>query len=163
MDTPSTIGVDFVHKNLILGDNKTIYISCWDTAGQERFRSIISLYYYGSAAILVFYDVTNRNSFENVPSWVSEVRNNVTRDVEISIVANMIDKKNRQVTSLEGKEMAEKLDAMYIESSSKNNNNVMDVMFTISDNWAKQTECGPIENWMDLSNTPSLCMRKCTI
>ncbi len=44
-----------------------------DTAGQERFRTITSSYYRGAHGIIVVYDVTDRDSFQNVKQWLHEI------------------------------------------------------------------------------------------
>jgi Ras-related protein Rab-1A len=61
----STIGVDFKIQSLKL-DGSTVKMQIWDTAGQERFRTITSSYYRGAHGIMVVYDVTDRETFENV-------------------------------------------------------------------------------------------------
>lgn len=45
----------------------------WDTAGQDRFRTITSSYYKGANGILVVFDVTDRDSFNNLKYWLSEI------------------------------------------------------------------------------------------
>jgi hypothetical protein len=51
-------------------------VSCpqiWDTAGQERFRTITKSYFRGAQGILLVYDVTDRQSFESVVTWVEDI------------------------------------------------------------------------------------------
>ena len=57
-----TINVDKNDKK----EKKDFDISLFDTAGQEKFRSITFSYYKGSDGILLLYDITNRNTFDNI-------------------------------------------------------------------------------------------------
>ncbi|WBY58514.1 ras-related protein Rab-1B [Plasmodium yoelii yoelii] len=68
----STIGVDFKIKTIEI-DDKIIKLQIWDTAGQERFRTITSSYYRGAQGIIIVYDVTDRDSFNNVKNWIIEI------------------------------------------------------------------------------------------
>lgn len=45
----------------------------WDTAGQDRFRTITNSYYRNANGIMIIYDLTDRESFENVQSWYAEI------------------------------------------------------------------------------------------
>lgn len=61
----STIGIEFFNKKINYQNN--IYqLQFWDTAGQERFRGISSSFYKGTHAILLVYDITNKNSFKKL-------------------------------------------------------------------------------------------------
>eukprot|EP01083_Nonionella_stella_P172877 594594_1 len=71
-DYISTIGVDFEIKTLEI-DGKTVKLQIWDTAGQERFRTITSSYYRGAHGIIIVYDITDKESFDNVRQWLFEI------------------------------------------------------------------------------------------
>ena len=68
----TTIGVDFKIKTLEI-NGKAIKLQIWDTAGQERFRNITSSYYRGAAGIMVVYDITDIESFNNLKVWMGEI------------------------------------------------------------------------------------------
>jgi len=52
----------------------TIYsIFKWDTAGQERFKNMTASYYRGASGIMVVYDITDPESFNNINSWLIEI------------------------------------------------------------------------------------------
>ncbi len=71
-DVSATIGVDFKVKQLDVDDRK-YKLTIWDTAGQERFRTLTSSYYRGAQGVILVYDVSNRESFEHLQNWVSEL------------------------------------------------------------------------------------------
>jgi len=72
----ATIGIEMGSRNMII-DDKIIKLRIWDTAGQERFRSIIKSYYRDASVVIFVYDVTDRNSFENIQMWLEIYRNEV--------------------------------------------------------------------------------------
>jgi Ras-related protein Rab-2A len=114
-----TIGVEFGAK-IINIRNKNIKIQIWDTAGQERFRSITRSYYRDTAAILLVYDITNRNSFTDLEIWINEI-NGMNKNAKILLIGNKSDlESNRQVSYNEGIEFARKLNINFIEISAKN-------------------------------------------
>ncbi|KAE8211760.1 hypothetical protein CF327_g4520 [Tilletia walkeri] len=88
--TPSTIGAQFSTKK-ILCDGVKVRLQLWDTAGQERYKSMMPLYYRGSHAAVIVYDITSRQSFQDVKSWVEELRKNMADDLVIHIVGSKLD------------------------------------------------------------------------
>ena len=60
-------------RSLNIGD-KAVKLQLWDTAGQERFRGLANSYFKGAHAVLLVYDVHNKDSFEEVKNyWFKEV------------------------------------------------------------------------------------------
>ncbi|KAH9946598.1 ras-domain-containing protein [Amylocystis lapponica] len=118
-ESSATIGVDFrVHKMEV--DGKKVKLSIWDTAGQERFRTITSSYYRGAQGIILVYDVANRESFDALPRWYSELETYVSPAVVKIIVGNKVDKEfSRQVTYSEGQHFAERMGSLFVEASAK--------------------------------------------
>src|SRR5690348_8037815 len=68
----STIGVDFKIRSIKYKE-KVVKLQLWDTAGQERFKSIVSSYYNGSKGIILVYDVTDQDSFNDLKIWVNDI------------------------------------------------------------------------------------------
>ncbi len=82
-----TIGADFAVYKI---DDYTLHI--WDLAGQVRFSQILKAYYIGTVGSLIVFDITNSESFQNLPSWIEElVKNNGNKIVPIVIVGNKAD------------------------------------------------------------------------
>jgi len=118
-EASATIGVDFrVHKMEVKG--KKVKLSIWDTAGQERFRTITSSYYRGAQGVILVYDVSNRETFEALPRWFSELETYVSESVVKIIVGNKVDKEfSRQVPTSEGEGFARRMNSLFIETSAK--------------------------------------------
>ncbi|EGC28686.1 Rab GTPase [Dictyostelium purpureum] len=85
-----TIGVEFGSRSLNI-ENKQIKLQIWDTAGQEKFRSITRAYYRGAACAMIVYDITRRESFESLASWLSDCRKFSSSDVTIVLIGNKAD------------------------------------------------------------------------
>uniref|UniRef100_A0A7S3E5S3 Uncharacterized protein n=5 Tax=Rhodosorus marinus TaxID=101924 RepID=A0A7S3E5S3_9RHOD len=128
----STIGVDFKIRTLEL-DKKTFKLQIWDTAGQERFRTIAAAYYRGAQGIIIVYDVTNKQSFENVEMWLSEVNKYGSGDVNKLLVGNKSDlTSKREVETEKGKELAESNGMKFLETSAKTAENVEEAFLTMT-------------------------------
>lgn len=126
-DTKPTIGSQH-HKFVFFNkENREINLDIWDTAGQERFRSVIPMYYKGAKAILVVFDITNRESFEGAKKWIEEIEQN-NKGTLIFLVANKIDLIEKRTTSEEMiKEYSEKKKIEFLECSAKDNLNVKEI------------------------------------
>jgi len=116
----STIGVDFKIRTIEQG-GKTIKLQIWDTAGQERFRTITSSYYRGAHGIIIVYDVTDQESFNNVKQWMQEIDRYGTDNVRKLLVGNKCDLETSRVVSFEdGQNFAESIGIPFAETSAKN-------------------------------------------
>jgi Ras-related protein Rab-1A len=119
-----TIGVDFKIRTLEV-DGRTIKLQIWDTAGQERFKTITSSYYKGAHGIIVVYDVTDKESFKNIDTWMNEVEKHASDNVSRILVGNKNDlEESRQVSTDEGKELADQYNIRFMETSAKESANV---------------------------------------
>jgi len=120
----STIGVDFKIRTLDLS-GKTCKLQIWDTAGQERFRTITSSYYRGAHGIIVVYDVTDKESFNNVKHWMQEIEKYAADGVNKLLIGNKCDLSSKKVVSYdEAKELSDSLNVSFMETSAKNAHNV---------------------------------------
>ncbi|OHT05416.1 Ras-related protein Rab-4 [Tritrichomonas foetus] len=101
--TTPTIGVDFKTKQMNI-DGQDIKFQLWDTAGQERFRTLAVSYFRKAQGIALFYDVTNRDSFNHLQSWIESINSHIdaAEGIPIIVLGNKIDKvEERKVTTEE--------------------------------------------------------------
>ncbi|PWZ24622.1 GTP-binding protein YPTM2 [Zea mays] len=120
----STIGVDFKIRT-VEQDGKTIKLQIWDTAGQERFRTITSSYYRGAHGIIIVYDVTDQESFNNVKQWLNEIDRYASDNVNKLLVGNKSDLTANKVVATEtAKAFADEMGIPFMETSAKNAINV---------------------------------------
>ena len=128
----TTIGIDFHIKRISVND-KIVKLQLWDTAGQERFRSVTIGYFRGAQGALVVYDVTNRESFNNIKKWMEDIDKNCYNGIIIFLVGNKIDEiQNREVSIEEGKELGKKYKISYFECSAKTGKNIEELYFNIA-------------------------------
>ena len=122
-----TIGVEFGVKNIEI-KTKKYRIQIWDTAGAENFRSITRSYYNNSVCAIVVYDITNRESFANVSTWIKDVQNNAPKTITLVLVGNKVDLNDiREVTYEEGEDFAMKNGIIFQETSAKTGEFVDDI------------------------------------
>ena len=101
-------------------NGKKVKLQIWDTAGQERFKNITASYYRGGNGVLVVYDITDRDSFENLNSWLIEIEKNANKNVYKLLIGNKSDLEDkRKVTYQEGKDFATSNGMQFIETSAK--------------------------------------------
>lgn len=89
-DHDTTIGVEFGSKIITVND-KQLKLQIWDTAGQETFKSITRSYYRGSIGVILVYDITNRESFNNISRWLDETKSYANDKVVVMLVGNKTD------------------------------------------------------------------------
>jgi len=92
-----TIGVEFGTK-IIPVNNKKVKLQIWDTAGTESFRSITKGYYKGSIGAFLVYDVTNKQSFTHVQSWLDELQQAGSSSMIVCLVGNKSDLMDQYLT-----------------------------------------------------------------
>ena len=126
----STIGVDFKIRTIEV-DSKTIKLQIWDTAGQERFRNITSSYYRGAHAIILMYDITNLETFQNLKYWYEEIKKNVNSNTYVILVGNKSDLP-RTVDFIEAQEFANEIGIRLFEISAKKSTNLDKIFIQIS-------------------------------
>jgi small GTP-binding protein len=126
--TKSTVGVELACKIVEINSTK-IKIQIWDTAGQERYKSITKSYFKGAKGALIIYDISIKQSFDNINKWIDDLKEFGDDSTCILLVGNKCDLDNiRQVSIDEVKKKAEQYKVGFCETSAKTGKDV-DVAF----------------------------------
>ncbi|XP_048481944.1 ras-related protein Rab-9B [Plutella xylostella] len=138
-----TIGVEFMNKTIEIGGS-SYTLQVWDTAGQERFKSLRTPFYRGSDICILSYAIDDRSSFSNLKMWLNEflhyagVKNGIEK-FPFMVVGNKSDvsSKDREVPYEQLKHWCEENKiATYIETSAKNDNNVVEAFSMAVQRWS---------------------------
>ena len=127
----STIGASFTNK-LETIDGKVILFEIWDTAGQERYRSINNIFYQDAYICLLVYDITKKESFDNIKEyWYKSVLEESNEKTIFHIVGNKIDLlKDETVDRKEVKDYCDNIGAdLSFISAKDENENYIDILF----------------------------------
>ena len=157
----ATIGLDYRLRSMRLKSGKSIKLQIWDTAGQDRFRAITKNYYKGSHGIILIYDITNIQSFENVKTWVNQIREEASSNVIIYIAGNKVDMEDeRKVDRDDGEKLAEDLGFPFVETSAKNGININETFEDLVERIYKvygNIQQKPIKNKLYKANGKKCC------
>ena len=124
-----TTGGEFRIRTIEL-DGKTIKLQIWDTGVQRR---VTSSYYRGAHGIIVVYDVTEMESFNNVKQWLHEIDRYACEGVNKLLVGNKADlTTKKQVDYSSAKEFADSLSIPFLETSAKSATNVEQAFMTMA-------------------------------
>ena len=125
----NTIGVDFRVVTLKYKDIIS-KIHIWDTAGQERFRSLTINYLHNSHGFLFIFDITNKDSFDNVVNWINLSFDNNKNSVINFLIGNKCDQNStREVEETEAQHFAKEKHLIYLEVSAKNDENIQKLFY----------------------------------
>uniref|UniRef100_A0A8C8HZ87 Ras-related protein Rab-2A n=1 Tax=Oncorhynchus tshawytscha TaxID=74940 RepID=A0A8C8HZ87_ONCTS len=145
-----TIGVEFGARMITI-DGKQIKLQIWDTAGQESFRSITRSYYRGAAGALLVYDITRRDTFNHLTTWLEDARQHSNSNMVIMLIGNKSDlESRREVKKEEGEAFAREHGLIFMETSAKTASNVEEAFI----NTAKEIYEKIQEGVFDINNEP---------
>ena len=128
----STIGAEFLRKNIKLPSGQTIKLNFQDTAGQERYRSLAFNLVKMADGILLMYDITNIETFKAITEWVGSIRDIKGNDFPIILIGNKCDlEKQRKVAKEDGEKEAKDNGFLFFETSCKDNINIEETINAI--------------------------------
>ena len=121
----ATDGVSYCKKEITYED-KTIQLDLWDTAGQEQYRSLGKHFYKDSFIVLLVYNITVKESFDNLKNvWLDDITNFGEEYKVLAIVGNKCDLYEQEaVPEIEARNFAEKHNAIFMNVSAKNGTNI---------------------------------------
>ena len=134
-DSLTTIGLDRKAK-FISHQDKKIQLEIWDTAGQERFRSIAKSSYKGADGILLMYDVSKKDTFKHIKTWIKDIQTNLGNAMDkiaIIVIGNKSDLPEKEVDKKDVEEFENNMKLKIIEASAKENKNVNESMIALVD------------------------------
>ena len=148
--------------------DKIAKVQVWDTAGQERYRSITNAYYRGAEAIMIVFDMTNKESFSNIQVWMNEIIKYTGKDVVIVIGGNKVDLTDRKVSQDDIENFKKKKGLNVFEVSAKTGKGVEEAFKYIVETLIKKktntegtpngkTELEKDKNKTNGTNTPGTC------
>ncbi|VAH66395.1 unnamed protein product [Triticum turgidum subsp. durum] len=120
--------------NLVLRqiEGKTVKAQIWDTAGQERYRAITSAYYRGAVGALLVFDITKRQTFDNVQRWLRELRDHADANIVVMMVGNKSDLNHlRSVPEEDSQAFSETEGLSFLETSALEAINVEKAFHTV--------------------------------
>ncbi len=104
-------------KEVKVGE-KTLKLEIWDTVGQEKFKSVNKIYMNQAKIALIVYDMTEQNSFNNLPNWYKELKDKNDSVEIIGVIANKSDLyEDKVIDKEEGENYAKSIKAIFYETS----------------------------------------------
>ena len=122
----ATVGLDNFTKDETI-DDKNVRIKIWDTAGQERYKALTKGFFRNAQGIMLVYDVTNTETYDNLKYWIQSLKTNMGNDLDhipIVIIGNKIDSEEREVKTQDAESFCKGQNYPYFETSAKTGENI---------------------------------------
>jgi len=122
----SSITAQYRRKKIQLVTGEDVTFDIYDTAGQEKYRAIAKIFYKDARVVILVYDITDIKSFEEMKNyWYEQVKDIQTENLILAIAANKSDLyEERQVENETGEEFAKSINAIFVETSAKNDSGI---------------------------------------
>ena len=133
-DVESSSSGTFNSKTLIYDNNKVLKLEIWDTAGQEKYRSLASMFYKEASAAILVYDITRKESFEQIQNyWVGQIKENGPTNIILALCGNKSDLIDEEkVDEEQARNYAKEINAMFYPTSAKNDSGITDLFLQIA-------------------------------
>jgi len=133
-DVESSSSGTYNSKTLIYDNNKVLKLEIWDTAGQEKYRSLASMFYKEASAAILVYDITRKDSFEQIQQyWASQIKENSPSNIILALCGNKSDLiEEEKVDEEEARNYAKEINAIFYPTSAKNDSGITDLFLQIA-------------------------------
>ena len=125
INSESTIGIELSYKEIISENNESVTLKIIDTCGQEKYRSLSKSYFKNTDGVLFVFDLSNNESFKEITDWIKlfNENHNGKEKVPKCLVGSKCDLE-KKVTDDKIKEVSQKYNLHYYETSAKDNFNI---------------------------------------
>ena len=130
----STNGASYCSKNVEYKElGKNLLLDIWDTAGQEKYRALTKFFYKDAAVCILVYDITSKESFENLKNfWYSQLKGNCAPDTIVGVCGNKSDLyENEEVKDSDARQFADEIGAVYGLTSAQNNTGITELFYNL--------------------------------
>ena len=154
-NAPSTNGASYASKTLDFEDlNISITLDIWDTAGQEKYKSLTKFFYKDAAVAILVYDITQKDSFENMKSyWFQQLQEFGSKSIILGVAGNKCDMyEKEEVNENDARQFAESIGAFFEITSAKNNTGITDLFMNAANRFVDPNFKGDSTNNTDPAN-----------
>lgn len=110
-----------------------VTLNVWDTAGQEQYKSITKTYFRDVDCAIAMFDITSKESFDNIGQWIQELNSMNRVQPLIVLIGNKSDmQEEREVSIDEAAQYAESIHSSYFETSTNTGTNIKESVYTLS-------------------------------
>lgn len=123
---------DSYRKQCVI-DEESALLDVLDTAGQEEYSAMREQYMRSGEGFVLVYAINSRPSFEEIQTFYQQIlRVKDTDFIPMTLVGNKCDLENeREISTTEGKDMARKMNAKFVESSARYRVNVDEAYYSL--------------------------------
>ena len=133
-NSPATVGAAF--QNHVMTTSKgVVTMQIWDTAGQEKYRALAPMYYRSAHVAILFFDLTNPDSFKSLDQWANELEEKTTGELKLFLVGNKSDLVDeRKIRRQDAEEFGFQHGAIeYLETSAKTGDGVVELFTKVAE------------------------------
>ena len=139
-----TIGVEFKPYTIQV-EGEDVKLQIWDTAGQERFKSVSKAYFRNALGGILVFDITNRDSFDDLVNWLNDMRQLCAPNASILLIGNKVDlEDDRVIVESEANSYAERYNLNYMETSAKSGKNIQEAFVRLGTEIVLKVKSGEI-------------------